>query len=51
MGKRDIEAVLLQGERENISLDGDFRDVPYVQKGTVDDQRIFLPNRLVKEMV
>lgn len=45
MGKRDIEAVLLQGERENISIDGDFRDVPYVQKTITDDQRIYLPNR------
>lgn len=47
LGKRDIEAVMLQGERENISLDGDFRDLPYGQNSTFDDQRIYFPNRLV----
>ncbi|KAJ8933237.1 hypothetical protein NQ314_014146 [Rhamnusium bicolor] len=46
LGKRDIEATLVQGEKDNISNDGDFHSVPYTERGTTsEDQRILMTNR------
>ncbi|KAJ8982159.1 hypothetical protein NQ317_013944 [Molorchus minor] len=46
LGKRDIEATLVQGERDNISNDGDFQSVPCTERiSSAEDQRIIFTNR------
>ncbi|CAH1169564.1 unnamed protein product [Phaedon cochleariae] len=45
LGKRDIEATLLQGEKDNISNDGDFQNIPCTDRSNTDEQRIYLTNR------
>ncbi|XP_018573270.1 motile sperm domain-containing protein 1-like [Anoplophora glabripennis] len=46
LGKREIDAILLQGERDDLSSDGDFHSVPFIERpSTSEDQRIFVTNR------
>ncbi|XP_072398521.1 motile sperm domain-containing protein 1-like [Diabrotica undecimpunctata] len=45
LGKRDIEALLMPGERDNISNDGDFQNLPHSDRSTTDEQRMYMTNR------
>ncbi|VEN35073.1 unnamed protein product [Callosobruchus maculatus] len=49
LGKRDIEAVLIQGEKDTISNDGDFQNVGFTDRGSItsEEQRILLTNRTI----
>ncbi|CAG9856550.1 unnamed protein product [Phyllotreta striolata] len=50
LGKRDIEATLMPGEKDNISNDGDFQSVPHHfdrSSNSSEDQRAYMTNRSV----
>ncbi|KAJ8924703.1 hypothetical protein NQ315_000854 [Exocentrus adspersus] len=46
LGKREVEAILLHDERDDLSNDGDFHSLPFTERSSVIDDRRTFTNRL-----